>query len=102
MEVEGYGEKNAEDVDFLFSDYWMFLKQLWTSFNHSWVDNETSRDSELVEHELVDEVNHGIVEAPRIVLTTAEAKVTLSPSQDWDMDPCKPAVAPTMKATQGS
>ena len=43
-------------------------------------------DSELVEHELVDEVNHGIVEAPRIVLT--EAKVTLSPSQDWDMDPC--------------
>ena len=45
-------------------------------------------DSELVEHELVDEVNHRIVEALRIVLTTAEAKVTLSPSQDWDMDPC--------------
>ena len=45
-------------------------------------------DSELVEHELVDEVNHGIVEAPRTVLTTTEAKVTLSPSQDWDMDPC--------------
>ena len=80
----------------------MFLKQLWTSFNHSWVDSETSRDSELVEHELVDEENHQTVEAPRIVLTMAKAKVTTSPSPDWDMDPCKPAVAPTMKATQGS
>ena len=57
-------------------------------------------DSELVEHELVDEVNHRIVEALRIVLTTAEAKVTLSPSQDWDMGPfhvCKPAVAPKLQ-----
>ena len=45
-------------------------------------------DSELVEHELVDEVNHRIVEALSIVLTIAKAKVTLSPSQDWDMDPC--------------
>ena len=45
-------------------------------------------DSELVEHELVDEVNHGIVEAPRIVLTMAKAKVTTSPPPDWDMDPC--------------
>ena len=35
------------------------------------------------------EENHQIVEAPRIVLTTTEAKVTLSPSQDWDMDPCR-------------
>ena len=102
LEVEGYGGKNAEDVDFLFSDYWMFLKQLWTSFNHSWVDSETSRDSELVEHELVDEENHQTVEAPRIVLTIAKAKVTTSPSPDWDMDPCHPAVAPTMKTTQGS
>ena len=102
MEVEGYGGNNAEDVDFLFSDYWMFLKQLWTSFNHFWVDSETSHDSEQVEHELVDEENHQTVEAPRIVLTMAKAKVTTSPSPDWDMDPCKPAVAPTMKATQGS
>ena len=33
LEVEGFGEKNAEDVNFLFSDYGMFLNQLWTSFN---------------------------------------------------------------------
>ena len=52
-------------------------------------------DSELVKHELFDEENHQTVEAPRIVLTTAKAKVTTSPSPDWDMDPC-------MKATQGS
>ena len=42
------------------------------------------------------------MEAPRIVLTMAKAKVTTSPSPDWDMDPCHPAVAPTMKTTQGS
>ena len=59
-------------------------------------------DSELVEHELVDEENHQTAEAPRIVLTMAKAKVTTSPSPDWDMDPCHPAVAPTMKTTQGS
>ena len=99
MSIEGYGKKNAEDVDFLFSDYGMFLKQLWTSFNHSWVDSETSLDSELVEHEQVDEENHQTVEAPRIVLTIAKAKVTTSP--DLDMDPCKTTVAPTIKTTQG-
>ena len=42
------------------------------------------------------------MEAPRIVLTMAKAKVTTSPSPDWDMDPCHPAVAPTMKTIQGS
>ena len=36
------------------------------------------------------------------MLTMAKVKVTTSSSPDWDMDPCKPAVAPTMKATQGS
>ena len=45
-------------------------------------------DSELVEHELVDEENHQTVEAPRIVLTMAKVKVTTSSSPDWDMDPC--------------
>ena len=57
-------------------------------------------DSELVEHELFDD--HQTVEAPRIVLTMAKVKLTTSSSLDWDMDPCKPAIAPTMKATQGS
>ena len=46
-------------------------------------------DSELVKHELFDEENHQTGEAPQ------KAKVTTSPSPDWDMDPC-------MKATQGS
>ena len=38
------------------------------------------------------------------MLTMAKVEVTTSssPDADWDMDPCKPAVAPTMKATQGS
>ena len=43
MEVEGSGEKNVEDVDFLFPDHWMYvLNQLWTSYNRFWVDSETS------------------------------------------------------------
>ena len=88
MEVEGYGKKNAEDVDFLFSDFWMFLNQLYELvLIVSELTVRPPADSELVEHELFDEENHQTVEAPRIVLTTAKAKVTTSPSPDWDMDP---------------
>ena len=62
----------------------MFLNQLWTSGLVLIVSQLTVRplgDSELVEHELFNEENHQTVEAPRIVLTTAKAKVTTSPSR---------------------